>query len=78
MATSKDELYLKLSGFKNKYCILGKGNGFFLIPLLSSLKSDMKQTVEVFYGIINEGAVHSELFLRFKRPIFTNLLSLTS
>ena len=44
----KDESYLKPSSFKSKSCILGIGNGFYLILLLSSLKSDMKQTVWFF------------------------------
>ena len=41
-------------------------NGVFLILLLSCLKSEMKQTVPFFLGIINVGATHSELFLHFK------------
>ena len=66
---------MKPSNFKSKSCILGIGNGFLLILLLSSLKSEMKRTVPFFLGIINVGAAHSELFLRFKTPIFTNLLT---
>ena len=62
MFKSKDEVYLKPSSFTNKSCILGLGNGFLLIPLLSSLKSEMKQTVPFFLGIINAGAVHSDFF----------------
>ena len=56
----KDEAYLKPSSFKSNSCILGIGNGFLLILLLSSLKSEMKQTVPFFLEIINVGAAHSE------------------
>ena len=35
----------------------------------------MKQTVPMFLGIINVDAAHSESILRFKTPMFTNLLS---
>ena len=62
MFTSKDDAYLKPSSFKNTSCILGIGNGFLLILLLSFLKSEMKQTVPFFLGIINVGAAYSELF----------------
>ena len=34
----------------------------------------MKQKISLFLGITNVGAAHSNLFLRFKTPIFTNLL----
>ena len=71
MYKSKDEAYLKPSSFKNKSCILGTGNCFLLILLLSSLKLEMERTVPFFLDIINVGAVHSELFL----PMFTYLLT---
>ena len=35
----------------------------------------MKRTVPFFLGIINVGAAHSELFLYFKIPMLTNILS---
>ena len=35
----------------------------------------MKRTVPFFLGIINVGTAHSELFLHFKIPISTNLLT---
>ena len=78
MFKSKDEAYLKPSNFKSKSCILGIGNGFLLILLLKSLKSlksEMKRTVPLYQGIKKVGAVHSELFLRFKTPMLTNLLT---
>ena len=59
MFTSKDEAYLKPSNFQIESCILGIGNGFLLILLLSSLKSEMKQTDQFFLGIIDVGAAHS-------------------
>ena len=71
----KDEACLKPSSFKSKSCILGMVNGFLLILLLSSLKSDMKRTVAFFLEILNVGAAHSELFSRFKTPMFTNQLT---
>ena len=48
MSKSKDEAYMKPTSFKNKSRILGIGNGFLLILSLSSLKSEMKQTVPFF------------------------------
>ena len=73
MFISKDETYLKHSSFKSKYYIFGVGNGFFLILLLSSLKSEMKQTVPLSLGIVNVDAAHSELYLCFKAPKSTTL-----
>ena len=73
MIKSKDGMYLKPSCFKYKFCILGIENGFLLTLSLRSLKLETKQTVPFFLGIINAGAPHSDLFLRFKTPIFTNL-----
>ena len=35
----------------------------------------MKQTFPFFLGTIYVGAANSELFLRFKIPMFTNLLT---
>ena len=69
----KDEAYLKPSSFKSKSCILGIGNGFLLILLLSSLKSEMKRTVTFFLGIKNIDAAHSELLVFLKTSMFTNL-----
>ena len=66
MFESKDEAYLKPSSFKSKACILGIGNGFLIIVIFKSLKSEMKWSVPFFLGIINVGAIHSELYLRFK------------
>ena len=66
---------MKPSTFKSKSCILGIGNGFPLILLFSCLKSEMKLKAPFFLGIINVGASHSELFLRFKSPVDTNLLT---
>ena len=74
MFKSDDEAYSKSFSFKSKYCILGIGNGLLLILLLSSIKSEMKQTVQFFLGIINVRAIHSELFLHFKTPMHTYLL----
>ena len=56
-------------------CILGIGNGFLFILLFSSLKSEMKQIVPFFLGIINVGASHSKLFIGLKTPMLTNLLT---
>ena len=58
---SKDEAYLKHSSFKSKSYILRIGNGFFLILLLSTLKSEMKRSIPLFLGLINVGTVHSEI-----------------
>ena len=35
----------------------------------------MKRTVAFILGIIKVGAAHLELFLRFNKPIFTNLIT---
>ena len=40
--------------------ILGMGNGFLTIRLLSSLKSLTKRTVLSFFGIMNDGDAHSD------------------
>ena len=74
MFKSEYEAYLKPSSFKSKSYILGIGNGFRLIDLLSSLKSEMKPIVPLFLRIKNVGASYSELFLRFETPTLTNLL----
>ena len=66
MFKSKGEAHLKPSTFKSKSCILGMGNGFLLILLLSSLKSGMIHTVLVFLEIIYVGATHSKSFLCLK------------
>ena len=58
MFTSSEVAYLNPSNFNNKSCILGVGTGFLSIHLLSSLKSEMKQIVPFFLGIIKVGAVH--------------------
>ena len=63
MFISKDEAYLKPSSIKSKYCILGIGTGFLLIRLLSSLKSEMKQTAQLFLGIINVGPILNHLYI---------------
>ena len=42
------------------------GNVLLLIILLSSLKLEMKQTFSLFFGIVNVGVAHSELFLHSK------------
>ena len=76
MFKSKEEAYLNPSNFKSKSCTLGMGNGFLLILILSPLKSEMKLTLSFCLGNINIDTVHSELFLRFKTPKFTNLLTL--
>ena len=65
---------LKSSRFKSKSYIAGIGYGFLLILLLSSQKSEMKQIFPFSLGIINVDVTHSELFSRYKTPIFTNLL----
>ena len=54
--------YSTHSNFNNKYCILGRGKDFLLILLFSSLKSDMKQSIPFFLGIIKVGAAYLELF----------------
>ena len=64
---------MKPSSFKSKSCIFGIGDSLLLI-LFKSLKSEMKQTVPFLLGVINVGAAHSELFLYFETPLFTNLL----
>ena len=65
MFKSKDEMYLKPSNLKSKSYILGMENGYLLILLLSSLKSEMKQIVPLFFGIINVGATYSEVLFMF-------------
>ena len=75
MFVSKEEAYFKPPRFKSNSCILGIGNGFLLILLLTSLKSEMNPTVSFFFGVINVGAAHSELFLRFKTPTNVYLTS---
>ena len=75
MFKSEEEAYLKTSSFESKSYTLGVQNGFLLILLLSSLKSDMKETVPFFLGITNIGAAYSESSLRFRAPMFTNLLN---
>ena len=75
MVKYKDEAYLKPFSFKCKSCILEIGNGFLLILLFSSLKSEMKQIVPFFLGIKNLGAAHLELCLLFKTAVFTNILT---
>ena len=67
VSRSKEETYLKASSFKTKSYLIGNG---FLLILLSSLKSEMKQTVPFFLGIINVGIYDS-----FETPIFTYLLA---
>ena len=66
---------MKPSSFKSKSYILGIGNGFLLILLFNFLKSEMKQAIPLFMGIINVGAGHSDLFLCFKISMFTNLFT---
>ena len=63
-------MYLKPSSFKTKSYILGIGNGFLSILLIASLKSEIKQTVPFFFGIINVGVAHSD-----KTPMNTNILT---
>ena len=72
MFKSRDVAYLKPSYFSNRSCILGIGQGFRLMLLFSSLKSDIKRTVPFFFGKMKVGAAHCELFMRFNMPIFTN------
>jgi hypothetical protein len=69
MFKSKDVTYLKPSSFSNKSCILGIGNGFCLIRLFSSRKSDINLTVPFFFGMMNVGAAHSERFTLRSTPI---------
>ena len=75
MIKSCDVVYLKCSNFNDKSYIFGIGKGFLLILLLSSLKSEMKQTVPFFWGITNLEASNLELFSRFTTAIFINLLT---
>ena len=56
MFKSEEEVYLKPCSFKSKSYILGIGISFVLILVLNSLKSEMKQTVQFFLGIMNAGA----------------------
>ena len=58
MFGSKGVAYLKPSNFNNKSCILVIGKGFLLNLLLSSLKSEMKQNVLFFLGIIKVGTTY--------------------
>jgi hypothetical protein len=41
--------------------ILGIGNGFLTSRLFTSLKSLMKHTFLSFFGVINNGAAHSDV-----------------
>ena len=66
---------MKPSSFSSQSCILGIGNGFLLILLLSSLKLEMKRTVPFFLGIIKARAAQLELFLRFNTPTSIHLLT---
>ena len=66
---------MKPSSFKSKPCIFEIGNGFLLTLLLSSLKSEMKQTVPFVLWIINVGAAHSKLYIHCKTFMFTNLFT---
>ena len=68
MFKSSEVAYLRPSNFNNKSCIFGIDEGFLLILLLSSLKSEMKWLVPFFLGIIKVGASHSELYLHFNTP----------
>ena len=54
--------YLKCSDFKSKSYILGFGKGFFLIFLLSSLKSEMKWPASFFLEFIKVGAATQSYF----------------
>ena len=72
---SKENTYLKPSNFKSNSYILGIGKAFLLILLSSSLKSEMKQKVPFFLGIIHVEVAHAELFLHCKTHLFTNLLT---
>ena len=73
MFKSNDVAYLKPSNFNSRSCIFGIGNGFRLIRLFSSRKSDMNLTVPFFFGMINVGAAHSEQFTFRSTPIRQSL-----
>ena len=60
MFKSKEKAYLKPPSLKSKSCILGIGNEFVLNLLLSSLKSEVKQTVPFSLEITNVGAAYSK------------------
>ena len=76
MFNSSDVAHSIPSNFSNKSCILGIGKGFLLIFLLSSLKSEIKQTIAFILGVIKVGAAHLELILHFYTPMFINLLTI--
>ena len=73
MFRSKEVPYWKPSSFNNISCIFGIGNGFRLILLFNSLKSEMNLTVPSFLGIIKVGAAHSERLIFFNTPSFISL-----
>ena len=52
MFQSSEMAYLNPSNCNNKSYSLGIGKGFLLILILCSPKSDMKQTVSLFVGMI--------------------------
>ena len=69
MFRSRDVAYLKHSSLSSRSCIFGMGKGFLLLRLFSSLKSEIKRAVPFFLGIMNVGAAHSELSIRFNITI---------
>ena len=66
---------LKPSNLNNKSCILGIGKGFLSNLIFNSLKSEMKQTLPFFLGIIKVEAAHLALFLLLSTSLLIHLLT---
>ena len=72
MFKSIDVPYLKPSSSRSVSLMLGNGNGLRFMRWFSWRKSVMNQTVWSFFGIICDGACHSELFILRSTPILHN------
>ena len=73
MFNSKEVADINPSNSNISSLILEIGYSFLLIRLFNSLKSIEKRTVFLsFLGIIKAPAAHSESFILFKIPSFTN------
>ena len=73
MFESKDVAHGKPSSFCSKSRVFGSGNGFLLILLFNSQKSERNCTRLFFFGPINVGAAHSDLFIFLSTPILQSL-----
>ena len=69
MFKSKDVACAKPSDFCSESCAFGSGNGFLLILLFNSQKSERNHTHLFFFGLINVGAAHSDLLIFCNTPI---------